>query len=57
MRALVHPMAAGTLHHMEPGQERNVLTQLRRGTVEFCVLALLRDGEQYGFELCARCRR
>lgn len=29
----------------------NVLSQLRRGVVEYCVLALLRDGERYGFEL------
>jgi PadR family transcriptional regulator PadR len=36
---------------MEPGQTRNVLSQLRRGTVEYCVLALLRGGERYGFEL------
>jgi PadR family transcriptional regulator len=36
---------------MEPAQARNVLSQLRRGTVEYCVLALLRDGERYGFEL------
>jgi PadR family transcriptional regulator, regulatory protein PadR len=27
------------------------MSQLRRGTVEYCVLALLRDGERYGFEL------
>jgi PadR family transcriptional regulator, regulatory protein PadR len=27
------------------------VSQLRRGTLEFCVLALLRDGERYGFEL------
>jgi PadR family transcriptional regulator PadR len=27
------------------------LPQLRRGVLEFCVLALLRDGERYGFEL------
>jgi len=27
------------------------LSQLRRGVVEYCVLALLRDGERYGFEL------
>lgn len=26
-------------------------TQLRRGALEFCVLALLRDEERYGFEL------
>jgi PadR family transcriptional regulator len=41
----------GTLRRMEPGQARNVLSQLRRGTVEYCVLALLRNDEQYGFEL------
>ena len=28
--------------------------QLRRGALEFCVLALLRDGERYGFELVHR---
>jgi PadR family transcriptional regulator PadR len=32
----------------EPGA---VLTQLRRGVLEYCVLALLRDEERYGFEL------
>ncbi|HYX84131.1 MAG TPA: PadR family transcriptional regulator [Gaiellales bacterium] len=26
-------------------------TQLRRGVIEYCVLALLRNGERYGFEL------
>jgi PadR family transcriptional regulator PadR len=36
---------------MEPGEARNSLSQLRRGAVEYCVLALLRDGERYGFEL------
>jgi PadR family transcriptional regulator PadR len=36
---------------MVPEQARNVLAQLRRGTVEYCVLALLQDGERYGFEL------
>lgn len=28
-----------------------VLSQLRRGVLEYCVLAVLRDGEHYGFEL------
>jgi PadR family transcriptional regulator, regulatory protein PadR len=28
-----------------------VLPQLRRGVLEYCVLAALRDGERYGFEL------
>jgi PadR family transcriptional regulator PadR len=27
------------------------IAQMRRGTLEFCVLALLRDGERYGFDL------
>ena len=29
-------------------------TALRRGTLEFCVLALLSDGERYGVELVRR---
>ena len=36
---------------MEQGDARNTLSQLRRGTVEYCVLALLRDEERYGFDL------
>ena len=36
---------------MEPAQTRNVMSQHRRGTVEYCDLALLRGGERYGFEL------
>ena len=28
-----------------------LLSQLRRGVLEYCVLALLRDRERYGFEL------
>jgi PadR family transcriptional regulator PadR len=31
-----------------------LLAQLRRGTLEYCVLALLRDQELYGFELVRR---
>lgn len=27
------------------------MAQLRRGTLEYCVMALLRDGERYGFDL------
>lgn len=27
------------------------ISQLRRGVLEFCVLALLRDSEHYGFEI------
>jgi PadR family transcriptional regulator PadR len=29
----------------------SVISQLRRGVLEFCVLALLRDTERYGFEI------
>jgi PadR family transcriptional regulator PadR len=37
---------------MQAGErERNPLTQMRRGLVEYCVLALLRDRERYGVEL------
>jgi len=32
-----------------PGEAR--IAQLRRGVLEFCVLALLRDGERYAFDL------
>jgi PadR family transcriptional regulator PadR len=36
-------------------QGRNaLLSQMRRGALEYCVLALLRDGERYGFELVRR---
>ena len=35
---------------MVAGQDRS-LTQMRRGTIEYCVLALLRDEERYGFDL------
>lgn len=36
---------------MEPGRARNPASQLRKGVLEYCVLALLRDGQRYGFEL------
>jgi PadR family transcriptional regulator len=32
------------------GQEA-LLAQMRRGTLQYCVLALLTEGERYGFEL------
>jgi PadR family transcriptional regulator PadR len=35
---------------MVAGQDK-LLTQMRRGTLEYCVLALLRDEERYGFDL------
>jgi PadR family transcriptional regulator, regulatory protein PadR len=39
---------------MEPGGARNPLTQLRRGVLEYCVLALLGHEEVYGFDLVRR---
>lgn len=38
------------MHRMVvPGDK--LLAQMRRGTLEYCVLALLREGERYGFDL------
>ena len=36
---------------MVAGEERDPVAQLRRGVAEPCVLALLRAGERYGFDL------
>lgn len=37
---------------MAPKKARETaISQLRRGVLEFCVLALLRDGERYSYEL------
>jgi PadR family transcriptional regulator, regulatory protein PadR len=36
---------------MEPGEARQVLPQLRRGALEYCVMALMRDVPRYGFDL------
>jgi PadR family transcriptional regulator, regulatory protein PadR len=36
---------------MEPGEARQVLPQLRRGALEYCVIALLRERPRYGFDL------
>ncbi|MDA8355833.1 MAG: PadR family transcriptional regulator [Actinomycetota bacterium] len=36
---------------MVPGEELPWVAQLRRGTAEHCVLALLHQGERYGFDL------
>lgn len=36
---------------MVPGEASSSITQLRRGAVEFCVLALLERRTRYGFEL------
>jgi PadR family transcriptional regulator PadR len=39
------------LWDMQAMDRGSALAQLRRGVIEYCVLALLRDGERYGFEL------
>lgn len=36
---------------MVAGGAPKPLSQMRRGAIEYCVLALLRDREMYGFEL------
>ncbi len=39
------------MHHMEPEDDGSVLTQLRRGTLEYCVLAYLDHGPSYGQDI------
>jgi PadR family transcriptional regulator, regulatory protein PadR len=36
---------------MVPGETRNQATELRRGVLELCVLAVLERGESYAFDL------
>ena len=36
---------------MEPGETRNAFVELRRGVLEYCVMALVRDEESYGFDI------
>lgn len=38
---------------MVPSEEA-ILTNLRRGALEFCVLAAINDGEGYGFDIARR---
>jgi PadR family transcriptional regulator PadR len=33
------------------GEEDKHFTQMRRGALEFCVMALLRNGDRYGFDV------
>jgi PadR family transcriptional regulator, regulatory protein PadR len=35
----------------QAGREGGLIAQLRRGALEYCVLALLEGGERYGFDL------
>jgi PadR family transcriptional regulator PadR len=36
---------------MVAGEAQNLAAQMRRGVLPYCVLAMLRDKERYGFEL------
>jgi PadR family transcriptional regulator PadR len=36
---------------MVAGDDGNLVAQMRRGVLPYCVLAMLRDKERYGFEL------
>lgn len=40
-----------------PTETDGVLTQLRRGVLEYCVLAMLRSGPAYGLEVANRLGR
>jgi PadR family transcriptional regulator, regulatory protein PadR len=39
------------MHSMVPDDASKLMSQMRRGAIEYCVLALLRRREWYGFEL------
>ena len=39
------------MRYMVPRQTEDRLSQMRRGTLEYCVLAVLRKGERYAFDL------
>ncbi len=39
------------LRDMVPGETRNPLTELRRGVLEYCVLAVVRHEESYAFDI------
>jgi PadR family transcriptional regulator, regulatory protein PadR len=36
---------------MVPSATTKLLSQMRRGAIEYCVMALLRDEDRYGFEI------
>ena len=48
---MTNKRSPGTMLCMVPGETRNFLSQMRRGVLEYCVLALLQSGERYGFDL------
>jgi PadR family transcriptional regulator PadR len=42
---------SGIMLYMVPNEASKLMSQMRRGAIEYCVLALLRRREWYGFEL------
>jgi PadR family transcriptional regulator len=46
-----YPANNGTLQNMVSGRQQSLISQLRRGTIEYCVLALLEREPRYGFDL------
>ena len=44
-------IAFATMCRMVAREPSNLMSQMRRGAVEYCVLALLRERDMYGFEL------
>ena len=49
--ALTRPARRTTMRCMLSGEAGNLVAQMRRGVLPYCVLAMLRKKEQYGFEL------
>jgi PadR family transcriptional regulator, regulatory protein PadR len=41
----------GTMQRMVAGEAGNLVAQMRRGVLPYCVLAMLREKQRYGFEL------
>ena len=39
------------MHRMVAGETRDPMTELRRGVLEYCVLAVMRDKETYAYEI------
>ena len=39
------------MQRMEPADARKTFAELRRGVLEYCVMALVRDEESYGFDI------
>ena len=39
------------MRYMVAGDDGNLMVQMRRGVLPYCVLAMLRSKERYGFEL------